>query len=446
MRKTAITLAALALGAALTVGARADVSFEARLTQACRVSGRLDVDVEIRSTGTEMFVLGTSTFLFSYNTGGLASPTKTGVGANDGPWDAQTDADYLNVALQSGVGWAGLTVEFQGDAENGDLNGAIVPSTFTRVGTVRFTIVDAGQSSGLAWQNIGANTQVYRLTTTGAVSLTFGAATKEITRGSGSFVTDGFTQGLSISTNATDNPGPFTLASVAALQMVVSDDDNLVNEGPVTCTATGQTDITLIGAFIDPDDIPLPIQIASLAASVVRDNDVEVAWKTVSETNNYGFEVYRKRGETGEWTKVGFVEGHGTTLAPQSYSYVDRSLFFGEYFYRIKQIDLDGKSETFPEMAVTVGAGADKFVLAQNYPNPFNPSTVIEFVVPVSGHTTLRVYNVLGQEVATLFEGNAEAGKVNAARFDASSLPSGLYFYTLKHATKTETKRMLLVK
>jgi hypothetical protein len=191
---------------------------------------------------------------------------------------------------------------------------------------------------------------------------------------------------------------------------------------------------------------PLPIQLASSAANVVRGNDVEVGWKTVSETNNYGFEVYRKRGEAGEWTKVGFVEGHGTTLAPQSYSYIDRSLSFGQYFYRIKQIDLDGKSETFPEMAVMVGAGADKFVLAQNYPNPFNPSTLIEFVVPVSGHTTMKVYNVLGQEVATLFEGDAEADKINVARFNASNLPSGLYFYTLRSAGKVETKRMLLMK
>lgn len=185
---------------------------------------------------------------------------------------------------------------------------------------------------------------------------------------------------------------------------------------------------------------------ASSAASVVRNNDVEVAWKTVSETNNYGFEVFRRRGESGEWTKLGFIEGHGTTLAPQSYTYTDRSLSFGKYFYRIKQVDLDGKSEVFPEMAVTVGVGPDKFILAQNYPNPFNPSTLIEFAVPVSGHTTMKVYNVLGQEVATLFEGNAEAGRVNAARFDASNLPSGLYFYTLRSAGKVETKRMLLMK
>jgi hypothetical protein len=191
---------------------------------------------------------------------------------------------------------------------------------------------------------------------------------------------------------------------------------------------------------------PLPIQMASFAANVVRNNDVEVSWKTVSETNNYGFEVYRKRADAGEWTKLDFVQGHGTTLAPQSYWYVDHSLSFGEYYYLIKQIDLDGKSEAFPAMKVTVGAATEKPMLAQNYPNPFNPSTVIEFVVPMSGHATMKVYNVLGQEVATLFDGNAEAGRINSTRFDASSLPSGLYFYTLKGSGASETKRMLLTK
>jgi len=192
--------------------------------------------------------------------------------------------------------------------------------------------------------------------------------------------------------------------------------------------------------------VPLPIQMASFAANVVRDNQVEVAWKTMSETNNYGFEIYRKRGDAGEWTKIGFVQGSGTTLAPQSYTYVDVGLTFGKYYYRIKQLDLDGKAETFPAMEVSVGVAPEKVVLAQNYPNPFNPSTLIEFVAPRSGFTTMKVYNVLGQEVVTLFEGNVEAGRINTARFNASNLPSGLYFYTLRTAGQTETKRMLLTK
>jgi hypothetical protein len=215
----------------------------------------------------------------------------------------------------------------------------------------------------------------------------------------------------------------------------------LQNTFPWTATA-----ITNPNFHLNPEDTPLPIQLTSFTASVVRDNDVEVSWKTVSETNNYGFEVYRKRGEAGECTKVGFVEGHGTTLAPRSYTYVDKSVGFGKYSYQIRQVDLDGKSKAYPEVDITVGVVPGKLVLTQNYPNPFNPSTTIEFAVPQTGFATMKVYSVLGQEVASLFEGNAEAGKINTAQFNASNLPSGLYCYTLRSAGKADTKWMLLLK
>jgi len=101
-----------------------------------------------------------------------------------------------------------------------------------------------------------------------------------------------------------------------------------------------------------------------------------------------------------------------------------------------------------PLSAVEVGVGIapERFVLAQNYPNPFNPSTFIEFVVPKSGLATVRVYNVLGQEIATIYHGNVDAGKIYTARFDGSNVPSGAYWYSLNSAGATETKRMLLLK
>jgi hypothetical protein len=193
-------------------------------------------------------------------------------------------------------------------------------------------------------------------------------------------------------------------------------------------------------------DTPLPIQLASCTASVLRGNDVEVQWKTVSETNNFGFKIDRKRGDVGSWTTVAFVEGHGTTLVPRSYSYLDRSVPFGNYQYRVRQIDLDGKEETFPEMEVKVGLEPSKFVLAQSYPNPFNPSTTIEFVVPQTGWVTLKVYNLLGQEVATLQDGNVEANKVYTAQFNAGGLASGLYYYQLRGGGAVLSKRMLLLR
>jgi hypothetical protein len=190
---------------------------------------------------------------------------------------------------------------------------------------------------------------------------------------------------------------------------------------------------------------PLPIQLASFAATVVRNNDVEVAWKTVSETNNYGFEVYRKRNEGGEWTKLGFIEGHGTMLAEHSYTYLDKSVGFGKYYYQIKQVDLDGKSETYPEMTVVVGVAPDQFVLAQNYPNPFNPTTTIEFALPKETHVSLEVYNAIGQRVATLVDKTKPMG-IYVVPFNASALASGTYFYRLTTKEVTFIKKMMILK
>jgi hypothetical protein len=222
---------------------------------------------------------------------------------------------------------------------------------------------------------------------------------------------------------------------------------------PIVVIRFDHTDATSAsGPVVKLDDFqitssgPVPIQLASCTASVLRGSEVEVQWKTVTETNNFGFEIYRKRGERGPWTNIGFVEGHGTTLARQSYSYLDRSVPFGKYQYRVRQIDLDGKSETFPEMEVNVGLEPGKFVLAQNYPNPFNPSTTIEFVVPQAGWMSLKVYNMLGQEIATLYDRNVEAGKVHTAEFNAGGLASGLYYYQLRGGGAILTRRMIVLR
>jgi hypothetical protein len=83
--------------------------------------------------------------------------------------------------------------------------------------------------------------------------------------------------------------------------------------------------------------------------------------------------------------------------------------------------------------------------LLQNYPNPFNPSTLIRYSIPREAHTTLKVFNILGQEVATLANRVMQSGKYEA-RLDATSLPSGVYFYALSSGGRTETKKMLLTK
>lgn len=86
------------------------------------------------------------------------------------------------------------------------------------------------------------------------------------------------------------------------------------------------------------------------------------------------------------------------------------------------------------------------FNLAQNYPNPFNPSTNIQFTVPTDGRATLKVFNALGQEVATLFKGEATAGIYHQVQFNAANLASGIYFSRLEFDGKMQMKKMLLLK
>jgi hypothetical protein len=86
-----------------------------------------------------------------------------------------------------------------------------------------------------------------------------------------------------------------------------------------------------------------------------------------------------------------------------------------------------------------------EFALSQNYPNPFNPSTQIEFALPVQSAVKLSVFNTLGQQVATLLQGNLDAG-FHSVEFGASDLSAGLYFYKLEAGAFTQTRKMMLLK
>ena len=203
-----------------------------------------------------------------------------------------------------------------------------------------------------------------------------------------------------------------------------------------------------IGAFQGTD--PLPVELVSFAASV-KENTIGLGWRTATEVNNYGFEVERQNSESriqngiAEWTKIGFVEGAGTSNVPKAYSYQDEHAPSGKYQYRLKQIDRDGAFKYSQSIEAEVGAAPKAFGLSQNYPNPFNPSTTIEYSLASSEFVSVRVYDILGGEVASLINGRQEAGSYSV-RLDASKLSSGFYYYTLSAGTSVSTKKMLLLK
>ncbi|MEP1152681.1 MAG: T9SS type A sorting domain-containing protein [Balneola sp.] len=104
--------------------------------------------------------------------------------------------------------------------------------------------------------------------------------------------------------------------------------------------------------------------------------------------------------------------------------------------------DVDGNTSVSNEEELF---GRNQFILSQNYPNPFNPSTTISFVLPQASEVSLQVYNMIGQQVATLVNGRMGAG-AQAVQFDASNLSSGMYIYRLKAGEFTKTKKMMLIK
>lgn len=94
---------------------------------------------------------------------------------------------------------------------------------------------------------------------------------------------------------------------------------------------------------------------------------------------------------------------------------------------------------------VETGTVPEQMALQQNYPNPFNPATKIGFSLPVAGQTSLKVFNLVGQEVATLLEGTYDRGNYEVP-FDGAGLPSGMYFYVLRSNGSTLLQKMALVK
>jgi N-acetylneuraminic acid mutarotase len=187
--------------------------------------------------------------------------------------------------------------------------------------------------------------------------------------------------------------------------------------------------------------IVIPVELTAFNARIDNGN-VILNWQTATEINNSGFEIQRR--SEGGYSSIGFVEGFGTTTETQNYSFIDSRVNTGTYFYRLKQIDFDGTFAYSDEIMVEVTPPLS-FTLEQNFPNPFNPTTTIYYKLPENAFVTLKVFDILGNEVATLVNEAKEAGN-HIVDFDASEISSGIYFYTIQTGNFTQTKKMTLMK
>jgi hypothetical protein len=196
------------------------------------------------------------------------------------------------------------------------------------------------------------------------------------------------------------------------------------------------------GQFRDVTNIPLPVELTSFTATIKKDK-VFIEWLTMTEVDNYGFDIERSVNNS-EWEKIVFVKGSGNSNSQKSYSFVDDQLTGGtEFRYRLKQINTDGSFEF--SRIVEAHYFPHTIELFQNYPNPFNPTTVIEYQIPQSSFVSLKAFDALGNEVATLVNEEKSTG-IYKVKFDATHLSSGIYFYKLQSGNFIETKKMVLIK
>ncbi len=169
------------------------------------------------------------------------------------------------------------------------------------------------------------------------------------------------------------------------------------------------------------------------------------------------YKVYRKYGSSA-WE-------YFTSVSSSTYEYTDQSVYLSipggqagtDVQYKVTAV-YNTNSETSPTNIVTVNVQESElekkgnsltniksYILDQNFPNPFNPSTKISYSIKEEGLVTLKVYDILGKEIATLVNENKPAG-IYEADFNASQLPSGMYIYKLQAGSFSDVKKMLLTK
>lgn len=190
-----------------------------------------------------------------------------------------------------------------------------------------------------------------------------------------------------------------------------------------------------------------PVELTSFSANSNNDG-VQLNWETATETNNHRFEIERSI-DNKNFTWVGSVLGKGTTTEKSKYSFTDRGIKEGKYYYHLKQYDFNGSFEYSKNVEVEY-SGVQNFNLSQNYPNPFNPGTEIKFSLPVESDVALCIYTTGGELVKTLLQGRLQSGS-HTYNFNATGLSSGIYLYTLNAkgingVEFSKTSKMLLLK
>jgi len=212
--------------------------------------------------------------------------------------------------------------------------------------------------------------------------------------------------------------------------------------------------ILLTQGSLSPLDTTLPVQLALFKAQSTA-SGVVLEWRTESEINNLGFNLYRSQSSNADFAKVNpnIIAGAGNSTQPLNYRYTDdRVQKTGTFYYRLESVDVNGKRESFPAVQVEVAkiVVPDQYYVNQNYPNPFNPTTSIKYGLPEASHVRVEIFNLRGEQVAVLQDGEQAAGTFeltwDGRNVNGQVVPTGVYLYRINAGSFTDSKKMIFAK
>jgi len=235
--------------------------------------------------------------------------------------------------------------------------------------------------------------------------------------------------------NATDTVS-FELESSAKSRTAVP------SERATPKTTTDTTHLAMDGE-VGPASTTLPVELSTFTGRLDGEQGV-LRWETLSETNNSGFAVqHREQSSTtdeGNWTRIGFVNGHGTTEKPKSYRFETSPLDPGPHEFRLKQIDHDGSVELSDP--IRIEKKIEAAVALSTAPNPFANQLHVSFTARNSQTVTVQLFDVMGRMVKQSGPIDVTAHSPERLRFDGRRLSSGSYVLRVQGETFSTTQKL----